>query len=454
MQEQRKENKMGVMPIPRLLMTMSLPIMASMLIQALYNVVDSIFVIRVSEDALTAVSLAFPVQAMIIAISVGTAVGVNAILSRRLGEKNFEDANLTATNGVFLMVLSAAAFALFGIFGVRPFFAAFVEEGSVMRMGMEYTSIVSIFSFGVFISVVGERLVQATGNSIYSMISQMAGALTNIILDPILIFGLLGFPRMEVAGAAIATVVGQFVSMFVIVWFNLKKNPEVDLSFKGFRPNGRIIVEIYRIGLPSIFMQAIGSVMTFGMNKILILFSQTAVSVFGIYFKLQSFIFMPIFGLNSGMIPIIGYNFGARHRRRITHTIQLGSLYALAIMAAGTLIFHLCPGWILDVLFDASDHMLEIGVPALRIISIHFLPAAISIVLSASFQALGKGTYSLIMSACRQLLVLLPSAYLLGRFFSLNALWLSFPIAELASLAIAVVLFRGVYRNEIKPLED
>lgn len=454
MQEQRKENKMGTMPIPRLLTTMSLPIMASMLIQALYNVVDSIFVIRVSEDALTAVSLAFPVQAMMIAVSVGTAVGVNAILSRRLGEKNFEDANLTAVNGIFLMVLSAVLFALFGLFGVRPFFSAFVGEGTVMRMGIEYTSIVSVCSLGLFVSVVGERLVQATGNSFYSMISQMSGAITNIILDPILIFGLFGLPRMEVAGAAVATVIGQFVSMFVILWFNLKKNPEISLSMRGFRPNPRIILDIYRIGLPSIFMQAIGSVMTFGMNKILILFSQTAVSVFGIYFKLQSFVFMPIFGLNNGMIPIIGYNFGARHRHRIVQTIRLGVVYALTIMAVGMLIFNLLPGWILRVLFDASDHMLEIGVPALRIISTHFLLAAVSIVLSASFQALGKGSYSLMMSACRQLLVLLPSAYLLGRFFSLNALWLSFPIAEVASLLLAVILFRGLYQKLIRPLDD
>ncbi len=454
MQEQRKENKMGTMPIPRLLMSMSLPIMASMLIQALYNVVDSIFVTRVSEDALTAVSLAFPVQAMMIAVAVGTAIGVNAILSRRLGEKNFEDANLTAENGVFLAVVSALAFALFGIFGVRPFFEAFVEEGAVMRMGVSYTSIVSVFSAGVFISVIGERLVQATGNSIYSMVSQMAGAITNILLDPILIFGLLGFPRLEVAGAAIATVAGQFVSMFVIIYFNVKKNSEIKMNVRGFRPNRRIILDIYRIGLPSIFMQAIGSVMTFGMNKILILFSQTAVSVFGIYFKLQSFIFMPIFGLNSGMIPIIGYNFGARHRSRIVHTIWLGNLYALVIMGIGVVIFQLAPEWILGVLFDASEQMLAIGVPALRIISIHFLPAAVSIVLSGSFQALGKGMYSLIMSACRQLLVLLPAAYLLGRFLSLDALWFSFPLAEVVSLLIAVFLFWGLYHREIKPLDQ
>ena len=320
--ENRKENKMGTWPIPKLLISMSVPIMASMLIQALYNVVDSIFVARVSEDALTAVSLAFPVQTLMIAVAVGTAVGVNALLSRKLGEKNFEDANLVAENGLFLAVVSAIAFALFGFFGVRAFFSAFVQPGTVMDMGIAYTSIVTIFSFGIFLSVTGERLLQATGITIYSMYAQMAGAITNIILDPILIFGYFGLPEMGVAGAAIATVAGQMVSMAMGIYFNVAKNHEIKINFKDFRPSGRIIVEIYRIGLPSICMQAIGSVMVFFMNKILIMFSQTAVSVFGLYFKLQSFIFMPIMGLTNGMIPIVGYNFGARNRERILGTIR------------------------------------------------------------------------------------------------------------------------------------
>lgn len=450
--ENRKENKMGTLPIPKLLVSMSLPIMASMLIQALYNVVDSIFVAQISEDALTAVSLAFPVQVMMIAVAVGTAIGINALLSRRLGEKNYSEANLITSNGIFLSILNALAFAIFGFFGLNAFFAAFVEPGAVMEMGMAYTSIVSIASFGVFLSITGERLLQATGITIYSMYSQMAGAITNIILDPILIFGLLGAPKMGVAGAAVATVAGQFVSLILVTYFNIKKNHEISLSMKHFRPNRRIIAEIYRVGLPSIFMQTIGAVMTFGMNKILIMFSATAVSVFGIYFKLQSFVFMPVFGLTSGMIPIVSYNYGARNRERIVQTIKLACLMALTITAAGFALFQIFPGLLLDRLFHASEAMLAIGVPALRIISLHFLLAAISIILSSAFQALGKGMYSLVMSISRQLVVLLPAAYLLGKFISLEAVWLSFPIAEVVSMTMALVLYRGLYEKEIKPL--
>ena len=441
---------MGTLPIPKLLVSMSVPIMVSMLIQALYNVVDSIFVAKISEDALTAVSLAFPVQVMMIAVAVGTAIGINALLSRRLGEKNYNEANLVTANGIFLSILNAIAFAIFGIFGLKAFFMAFVGPGTVMEMGMSYTSIVSIASFGIFLCITGERLLQATGITIYSMYSQMAGAVTNIILDPILIFGLLGAPKMGVAGAAVATVAGQIVSLILVTVFNIKKNHEISLSMKNFRPNWRIIVEIYRVGLPSIFMQTIGAVMTFGMNKILIVFSATAVSVFGIYFKLQSFVFMPVFGLTSGMIPIVGFNYGARHRERIMHTIKLASLMALAITAVGFAIFQIFPSQILGTLFGASDTMLAIGVPALRIISLHFIFAAISIVISSAFQALGKGMYSLIMSVSRQLVVLLPAAYLLGKYISLNAVWLSFPIAEVVSVTLALVLYRGLYEKEIK----
>jgi len=451
--ENRKENKMGTVPIPKLLVSMSVPIMASMLIQALYNVVDSIFVAQVSEDALTAVSLAFPVQVMMIAVAVGTAIGINALLSRRLGEKNYAEANLITSNGIFLSIINALAFAMFGLFGLKAFFSAFVEPGAVMEMGVAYTSIVSIASFGVFLGITGERLLQATGITIYSMYSQMAGAITNIILDPILIFGLLGAPKMGVAGAAVATVAGQFVSLILVTVFNIKKNHEINLSMKNFRPNRRIIAEIYRVGLPSIFMQTIGAVMTFGMNKILIMFSATAVSVFGIYFKLQSFVFMPVFGLTSGMIPIVSYNYGARNRERIVQTIKLACLMALTITAVGFALFQIFPGLLLDRLFHASEAMLAIGVPALRTVSLHFLLAAISIILSSAFQALGKGMYSLLMSISRQLVVLLPTAYLLGKFISLDALWLSFPIAEVVSMTLALVLYRGLYEREIKPLK-
>lgn len=450
--EERKENKMGTLPIPKLLMSMSLPIMTSMLIQALYNVVDSIFVAKLSQDALTAVSLAFPVQNMMIAVGVGTAVGVNALLARRLGEKNYKDANLVAVNGIFLAVLSSIAFALFGIFGVKMFFSAFVGEGTVMQMGIEYTSIVSIFSFGIFISVIGERLLQATGITIYCMYAQIAGALTNIVLDPILIFGFLGVPKMGVAGAAIATVIGQFVGMGLNIWFNITKNHEIAISFKGFRPSGRIIGEIYRVGLPSIFMQAIGSVMVFGMNKVLIFFSETAVSVFGVYFKLQSFVFMPIIGMTNGMVPIVGYNFGAKNSERITSVIKLAAFCASVIMAVGVVIFNVLPEFLLVRLFEADAEMVAIGVPALRIISTHFIVAGVSIVLSSSFQALGKGVYSLIMSFSRQLLVLLPVAWLLGKLVSLNALWFAFPIAEIVSLLLALFLFKRVYEREIRHL--
>lgn len=452
--EERKENKMGTLPIPKLLVSMSLPIMTSMLIQALYNVVDSIFVAKLSQDALTAVSLAFPVQNMMIAVGVGTAVGVNALLARRLGEKNYKDANLVAVNGIFLAVLSSIVFALFGIFGVKMFFSAFVGEGTVMQMGIEYTSIVSIFSFGIFISVIGERLLQATGITIYCMYSQIAGALTNIVLDPILIFGFCGVPKMGVAGAAIATVIGQFVSMGLNIWFNITKNHEITISFKRFRPSGRIIGEIYRVGLPSIFMQAIGSVMVFGMNKVLIFFSETAVSVFGVYFKLQSFVFMPIIGMTNGMVPIVGYNFGAKNSERITSVIKLAAFCASVIMAVGVVIFNVLPEFLLVRLFEADAEMVAIGVPALRTISLHFIIAGVSIVLSSSFQALGKGVYSLIMSFSRQLLVLLPTAWLLGKFVSLNALWFAFPIAEIVSLLLALFLFKRVYEREIRHLGE
>lgn len=450
--EEKRANRMGTWPIPKLLLSMSLPIMASMLIQALYNVVDSIFVARVSEDALTAVSLAFPVQSLMIAVAVGTAVGINALLSRKLGERDFEDANMVATNGIFISFVSSAVFALFGIFGVKLFFSAFTQPGELMEMGIAYTSIVCCFSTGLFVSVAGERLLQATGITLYSMYSQMSGAITNIILDPILIFGWFGLPEMGVAGAAVATVIGQFVSMFMNIWFNVKKNHDITVSFKGFKPSGRIIGEIYRIGLPSICMQAIGSVMTFGLNKILILFSQTAVSVFGLYFKLQSFIFMPVLGVTNGMVPIVGYNFGARSKERILATIKMAIIMASSIMAFGTVLFWTIPEFMLVTFFDASETMLEIGVPALRIISSHFIIAAICIVLSSSFQALGRGVNSLIMSFLRQLIVLLPVAWFMGRFVSLSAVWLAFPIAECVALVIALVMFRKIYNTQIKNL--
>ncbi len=450
--EERKENRLGTMPVNRLLVTMSFPIMISMLVQALYNVVDSIFVVRVSEAALTAVSLAFPAQNLMIAVSVGTAVGVNSLMSRRLGEKNYKDAALAAENGMFLTLLGSIAFALFGLFGTRAFYSAFTKDPALIEMGESYLSIVCVWSFGVFFAVMGERLVQVTGTSIYNMISQTLGAVINIILDPILIFGLCGFPAMGVTGAAVATVIGQLASMIVIFWCNHRFNHEVRMNFRGFRPNGRIIAEIYRVGLPSILMQAIGSVMTFAMNKILIMFSEVAVNVFGVYFKLQSFVFLPIFGLNNGMVPIIGYNFGARCKERIFAAIRLAMIIAVCVMLCGTLVFQLLPEAILRVLFDASEEMVAVGVPALRTISYSFIMAAISIVLSGTFQALGVGVNSMMMSFCRQLVVLLPAAYLLGRFVSLDALWWSFPIAEIIAMCMAVFLFWRLYQKRLRDL--
>jgi len=450
--EERKENRLGTVPVNRLLITMSLPIMLSMLVQALYNIVDSMYVARVSDAAFTALSLAFPAQNLMIAVGAGTAVGINSLMSRRLGEKNFADANLAAVNGLFLSVLAGAAFALFGIFGSRTFFMAFVDDPVIVELGVEYLSTVCIGSFGLFLAITGERLSQLTGTSVYNMISQMTGAITNIILDPIMIFGLFGFPAMGVKGAALATVIGQFMSVFVIFYCNNKYNHEIQINFKGFKPNARIIGDIYKVGLPSILMQAIGSVMTFGMNKILISFSQVAVNVFGAYFKIQSFVFMPIFGLNNGMIPIIGYNFGAKNKQRIFRCIRSAMIVAGGIMFTGMLVFQLAPAPLLIYLFDASEEMVSVGVPALRTISLCFIPAAIGIVLSGTFQALAVGTNSMIMSFCRQLVALLPAAYLLGKTFGLNAVWFSFPIAEIFSLSIALLMYTALYNKKLKNL--
>lgn len=449
--EPRKENKMGVMPVGKLLINMSLPIMISMFVQALYNVVDSIFVAQVGESALAAVSLAFPIQMLMVAVSVGTGVGINSLLSRRLGEKRYDDANAAATNGVFLCVLSAAVFAVFGLFFAETFFRAFTPDEQIIQMGTRYLGICTIFSLGVFVQVAMERILQATGVTIYNMFMQGAGAITNIILDPILIFGWFGLPAMGVAGAAIATVIGQIVAMGLGILFNIKKNHEVSMSFKGFRPNGRIIGEIYKVGVPSIIMQAIGSVMNIGMNKILIMFTATAVNVFGVYFKLQSFIFMPVFGLTNGMIPIVGYNYGARKPERIKGTVRYSLMFALAIMAVGTLLFQLFPDVFLT-LFNASEEMMSIGTVALRIISLNFLLAAVGIVLSSVFQAVGNGLLSMILSITRQVGVLLPVAYLFAHTIGLNAVWWSFPISEAVSFVVCLFMYRYVNNKYIKSL--
>ena len=448
-----KENKMGVMPVPKLLITMSLPIVISMLVQALYNIIDSIFVAQINENALTAVSLAFPVQNLMIAIAVGTGVGINALLSRNLGEKNFEDANLAARNGLFLAVISSMIMALIGICTSKMFFTMQTQDPQIIKYGTQYMMIITVMSIGIFMEITLERLLQATGRTFYTMLTQGLGAIINIILDPIMIFGLLGFPRMEVAGAAIATVTGQIVAVCLSLYFNTRRNPDINLNMKGFRPNKKIIGAIYQVGIPSIIMQSIGSVMVFGMNKILLLFSSTAAAVFGVYFKLQSFIFMPIFGLNNGIIPIIAYNYGAQNKKRIKSSINLGIIISIAIMFLGVLLFQLFPARLLKF-FDASEHMLEIGVPALRIISLCFIPAGYSILVGSVFQALGKGTYSLMISVARQLLVILPVAFLFAKIFGLHMVWWALPIAEIVSFSMSMLLYKRIRQLKINPLQD
>ena len=447
------ENKMGIMPVPKLLVSMSLPMMISMLVQALYNIVDSIFVARISENALTAVSLAFPIQNLMIAVASGTAVGINALLSRSLGEKNFKEADKAAENGLFLALVSYIAFAIFGVFGSRMYFESQTDVAEIVKYGVEYMSIVLIVSIGLFFAITQERLLQATGNSFYSMISQISGALTNIIMDPVLIFGLLGMPKLGVAGAAIATVMGQLVSMVVSLCLNLWKNKEIHLSIRGFRPDLRIISIIYKVGVPSAIMMAIGSVLTYYYNKILLMFSSTAVSVYGVYFKLNSFIFMPVFGLNSGMIPIIAYNYGARNKKRILDTTKLSIAVATAIMILGVIIFQTIPDKLLGM-FDASENMLEIGVTAFRIVSISFIFAGYNIIIGSVFQALGNGVYSLIVSVVRQLVVILPIAYLLAINFGLDEIWWSYPLSEIVAVVLSTVFFIRLYRQKIRYVEN
>ena len=447
------ENKMGVMPVPKLLITMSLPMIISMLVQALYNVVDSVFVAQINEEALTAVSLAFPVQNLMIAIAAGTGVGINALLSRNLGEKNLEGANAAAKNGIFLGMISYIVMAVIGLAGSHFFFTVQTKDPVIVRYGTQYMLIITVVSVGIFMQITFERLLQSTGKTIYNMITQGTGAIINIVLDPILIFGMFGLPRMEVAGAALATVIGQLVAVCMSLYFNCKKNTELDLNMRTFRPNKTIIATIYKVGVPSIIMQSIGSVMVFGMNKILLIFSSTAAAVFGVYFKLQSFIFMPIFGLNNGMIPIIAYNYGAKNRERIMATIKMSVLIAVGIMLVGLVVFQIFPVQLLEI-FDDTENMLGIGVPALRIISLSFIFAGYIIIIISVFQALGNGVYSLMVSVIRQLFVILPVAYLFARVFGLSRVWWAIPIAEIVAVTVTTLMFRRIIRLKIKPLEE
>lgn len=446
-----QENKMGYMPENKLLISMAVPMMLSMLVQALYNVVDSIFVAKISEDALTAVSLAFPVQNLMIAVGAGTGVGINALLSKSLGEKNQKMANKTAHNGILLMLFSAIACALFAIFGSRWFFTTQTDNLVLIEYGEQYLSVVMLFSFGLFGQFITERLLQATGRTVYSMYTQMLGAVINLILDPIMIFGYFGCPAMGITGAAAATVIGQIIAAIFGFWLNVKKNPDIQLNIKDMVPNGGVIKKIYAVGVPSMIMGSIGSVMTYGMNRILMGFSSTATAVFGVYFKLQSFIFMPVFGLNNGMVPIIAYNYGAKKKDRMLKTMKLAIAYAVSIMFVGFLIMQIFPAQLFS-LFEASEEMLAIGVPALRYISISFLFAGFCIIAGSTFQALGNGILSMIVSVARQLVVLLPVAYLFSLTGNLNLIWLSFPIAELMSVALSGFFLYRIYQKVIKPL--
>lgn len=432
---------------------MSLPMMVSMLVQALYNIVDSIFVSRINENALTAVSMAFPIQSLMIAIGVGTGVGVNALLSRSLGEKDYGKVDRTAVNGVFLSAVSYVLFLVVGILAVTPFYLSQTKDAQIIAYGKQYLTIICCCSFGMYTQFIFERLLQSTGKTIFTMVTQGTGAIINIILDPIFIFGYFGVPRMGVAGAAVATVAGQIIAGVFAIIINEKKNTDVKLNFKGFRPDKKVIGEIFKVGIPSIIMQAIGSVMTYGMNRILISFNSTAVAVFGVYFKLQSFIFMPIFGLNNGMVPIIAYNYGAKEKDRLVKTLKLSVLYAMGIMVLGFLVFQLFPAPLFS-LFDASEMMLSIGVPALRAISFSFLFAGFCIVCGSLFQALGNGVYSMVISIARQLVVLLPAAYLLSLSGKVQYVWWAFPIAELVSLSMTVFFLFRINRDVIRHIGD
>ncbi len=455
MERPEKENKMGVMPVNRLLLNMAIPIMISMMVQALYNVVDSWFVSKISQDALNAVSLAFPVQNLMIAVSVGTGVGINALLARSLGQGDREKVNRSAVNGIFLAAVSCLVFVVLGLSCSRWFYAVQTDIPGIVDYGTAYLTICCGVSMGLFGAVTMERLLQATGRTFYTMIAQATGAIVNIILDPILIFGLGPFPRMEVAGAALATVIGQILGCCVSIFFNTTRNPDVKLSFKGFRPHWPTIKGIYSVGLPGIVMQSIGSVMVFGMNQILIAFTDTATAVFGVYFKLQSFFFMPVFGLCNGMVPIVAYNFGARKPERIVKTIKLSVMYATVMLAIGFIVFQAAPGPLLSMFQaeeDVAGDLLTIGIPALRTISYSFLLAGFGIVSSSVFQALDHGVLSLACSVVRQLAVLLPAAFLLSRLFGLEAVWLAFPIAETFSATLCAVFIRRVYRRDISSL--
>ena len=445
-EKKTKLNIMGTETIGKLIMKISLPIMISMLVQALYNIVDSIFVSWLSEEALAAVTLAFPLQNLMIAFSIGTAVGVNSLLSRRLGEEKYDEADSAGRNGIFLAFATWLGFAVFALLFAKPFLGMFTSDSELLSMSVVYARICLIASLGIFIEVTCERIMQASGDSFHSMITQTVGAITNIILDPIFIFTF----RMGVAGAAIATVIGQVVAAILAVYF-IHRGKHINLSMRGFRPRAKVIREIYQVGFPTIITNSISTLMVSALNGILIAFSTTAVSVFGIYFKLQSFIFMPVFGLSAGMISIIGFNYGAKNRHRITETIRKGCMISFGIMFTGFLIFQIFPELLL-LMFNSSEEMDRMGIPALRIISFCFLPASISIELGAAFQGTGIGLYTMIISILRQLGILVPAAFIMSRIFGLAGAWWAFSVSDIVGLALSIAFYMDIYRKKIKPL--
>ena len=450
-QQMTTENKMGTMPVGKLLIQISLPIMISMFVQALYNIVDSIFVAKLSTDALTAVSLAFPIQNLMISAGVGTGVGINALLSMRLGQKNYKAVTQTALNGIFLVIITIVLFIILGITIPHAYLKSQTSNMQIVELGTDYLEICMIFCFGLFLAITFERLLQSTGRTVLSMISQLAGAITNIILDPVMIFGLLGFPAMGIKGAAWATVIGQITGALISIILNIKINKEINFNPKGFKPQSKIIIDIYKVGIPSILLGSIGSVLTYLLNVILGAFSTVAIAVYGVYFKLQSFVFMPVFGLNNGIVPIVAYNFGAKYKKRIIDSIKMCAVVALIIMGVGTLIFEVFPTQLL-AMFSPNEEMLEIGIPALRIIAIHFPIAAIGITFTSVFQAFGRGFLSMCVSFIRQIFALLPSAWLLSLTGNINNIWWAFVIAELFSLLACIFAMKNVYKTQIKQL--
>ena len=444
----RPENKMGTMPINKLIINMSLPLITSMFVQAFYNIVDSLFVARINEDALTAVSMSFPAQNLMISAGVGVGVGITALIARYLGAHDEKGITRVVHNGIFLGILNSILFALFGIFLAKFYFEFQKASGIIETYGIQYLSICSIFAFSIIMEITFERMLIASGKTIYTMITQSTGAIINIIFDPILIFGLFGFPKMGIVGAAVATIFGQTVAMFMALYFNVAKNHEVRISIKKFAVDFKTIVNIYEIGFPSIVMQSAASFMIFQLNNLLASFSTTATAVLGVYFKLQSFVILPVFGLNNSVISIVSYNYGAGKIKRLLKTMKVANIYAFSIMLAGFVLCQILPVQILKI-FDASDNMLAIGVPALRIISFSFLIAPFSIVSSGTFQALGKGTFSLIISLIRQLIVILPLSYLLSRIMGMKGVWVAFPIAEIVAGILTIIYLRKLYKNEI-----